>query len=138
MPTNSASDSERDEWLYGQAEGRRQFTIEAIPKSHNTVYLVNGKRTNVKYSQVVGKRARFALGNTFLKKQDVFVFICESHEHFYAINRAEMNWLANRTTRDSSYGLPEFNINVKTDEYYSGHRVFPIGQYRDNWEIFRR
>jgi hypothetical protein len=135
MPTTPESELEREAWL--DEATRRGFPNARIPRSYGTVYHVNGLRTNIKFSQVVSNRARFSMGNSFLILHDVFVFICETHHHFYAIGRDKMNWLAKQTTLDSAYGVPEFNINVSSDKYYSGTCVFPIKEYRDNWNIFK-
>jgi len=135
VPTTRKGDSEREAWL--DDARRRGFTVKVAPLSYGTVRRVNEKLTNIKYSQVVQNRARFALGNKFLRTMDIFVLICEDHHHFYSFKRDKMNWLADRTTRDASYDLPEFNINIASQEYYSGSKVFPIRDNRDDWSVFK-
>jgi hypothetical protein len=109
-----------------------------IFRENDTVYLVNGRRTNIKYSEIHSGKAWFSVGNNYLESIDIFVFLCASHELFYTIPRDEMNRLAKLTTIESTFGLPEFHIDPESNRYMPGSNGSsqPLGNFLNNMNIF--
>lgn len=132
MPTTDRSRAEREKWI---KEAARKG-LDVRETSDETVFRINNKVTNLKYSQVDKGRAWFSLGNEYLKRNELFVLICGDHSKFYIIPKKELHDLVKATTRDIHSNRPEFRIYVEKQEYSSGSSNFNIKQFYCNWHLF--
>jgi hypothetical protein len=133
VPTTLASRAEQNAWI----EKAKAHGFIVNREKRETICIVNGKRTNIKFSRLDQNRGRFSLGSSYLKDVDAFVFIIEKHDDFFAIPQERMRELVRQTTRDSATNRPVFNINVKTKEYFPGSGKIGIAEYWRKWDFFK-
>jgi len=133
MTRTKQSRSEADLWL----NLAKDKGLEAFPSDRETVYNIEEKITNVKYSQVEANRARFSLGSGYLEQNELFVFICKHHSIFYVFPRDVMQQFVKVTTRDANSNRPVFDINIKKHMYHPGKGPpIPIVEYYQRWDLF--
>ena len=130
MPITEQTEKQRKLWILDAIDQR--ITVK---KLEDTVYELNGWKTNIQSRQLKGNHSWFNLGDSqYLPTMDYFVFICGNHDTFYLIPKIEMFKLAKVTTENIIDKRPQFNINVKTHQYLSGKDQLPILDHYQNWK----
>jgi hypothetical protein len=126
MPEYQEGNKEIERWLRFKKE--EDFVIA---KAKGYAYFVNGKKTNIKFAHVRPDGTFwFSIGRNQLDDMDVFVWLCQKAENYYAIPRENMKQLATRWF-SSKYNRFHFRLDTKSHEYIS-HTSYNISDYYQN------
>lgn len=148
MPANPLSERVRDEWLQRASLKGLQYTrVSSLDQLVNgktrrvsmqgAVYRVNNKLTAIKFTD----KDWFSIGNNVLNYIEVFVFICNDAQTFYAIPKSGMQRLATDTPSNSYDGRKEFHIYPKSAKYpdhtyYAPGKIDSVKIFYANWSVF--
>jgi len=108
----------------------------AIAEAKRYTYLVNGKKTNIKFARARPQDGTFwfSVAPTHLEDMDIFVLLCQKAENYYTIPRKTLkeystNWFSSIQHRF------HFRLDTKSHEYIA-HIRHDISLYYQNKKAF--
>ena len=130
MPKYQEKNRELEKWI----RSRREEGF-VITKAKGYAYIINGKKTKIKFAQARRDGTFwFSVGTSQLEDMDIFVLLCQKAENYYAIPRKTMKEYSTSWFSQTHFRF-HFRLDTKSHEYIA-HKKQPIGSYYQNKEAF--
>ena len=107
------------------------FVIAKAQGARGRTYLVNGKRTNIQYATRSADRTFwFSVGFAQLNEMDIFIWLCEIAENYYAIPHNKMKKLATNWFSPTEKRF-HFRLDTKNHKYIAHTRTNIIDYFQN-------